>query len=75
MSNLNDVFNNCGLPQFTNKKINEFSKNDIKYIIKTIKEFDSYYVSGWINSKDRETLINFINNVCVVYRWYSLITK
>lgn len=75
MEYLNDAFNNSGLPQYANKTINDFTKNDVRKIIATIKDNDNYYISGWMKSNDRKLLIDFVNNISVFYRWYSLIIK
>lgn len=75
MAKLNDAFNNCGLPQYANKTINDFTKNDVKTIIATIQSNDNYYINNWMDSNDRKLLVNFVNNISVLYRWYSLIIK
>lgn len=67
---LNDAFLNCGLPQMTNKS--DFSKNEIREIIAQVKDFDNYYISGWKESKTRQTLKEFVNDYCSLFRWYSL---
>ena len=69
-----DALNNIGLPQLAQSE--ELTKDDIKTIIKTIGEFDKKYIdNSFKESNTRKTLINFINNYCVVYRWYSLYIK
>jgi len=69
-----DALNNIGLPHLAQDE--ELTKDDIKTIIKTIGEFDKKYIdNSFKESNTRKTLINFINNYCVVYRWYSLYIK
>ena len=75
MKKINDVFNNCGLPQYTHKALNDFTKEDVKKIINTIKDNDNYYRSNWIDNNDRKVLVNFVNNLSIIYRWYSLIIR
>lgn len=75
---LKDALNNIGLPQLAQKLSieQEFTKDDFRTIKDTIQDMDNYYIdSSFTQSNTRKTLINFINNYCVVYRWYSLLIK
>lgn len=69
-----DALNNIGLPQLAEK--NELTKDDIKLIVNSVKEFDKRYLdNSFKNSETRQTLKNIVNNFCDVYRSYSLIIE
>lgn len=61
-----DAFLNSGLPQYANKvrstndTLAQFNEDDLKTIKNQIKDFDQYFKSGWLESKSRQTLINFL---------------
>lgn len=70
--NLNDAFNNAGLPQFVGKDVNAFSKDDIRKIKDQIAKNDSYYKENWKDNPQRKALVDIVNNYAETYRNPSL---
>lgn len=75
-----NAFANGGLPQFAEKvalggEVEDFSKSEMREIRDQIIDFDDYFLSGWKESKTRQTLINFIEEYVDLFRSYSLLIK
>ena len=74
-----DAFLNTRLPQLADKIVKlkgnyfDFDNDDIEIIVKTIKEFDDYYLSGWKDSEERQLLKEIVNNYCEAFRCYRFL--
>lgn len=74
---LRNALLNVGKPNLAEKCYDDgylmnFTKSDIKELRELVVYNDNYYVSNWLNNKDRKSIVKLINDFICVYRVHSI---